>query len=89
MVGELEAMEEDVVFEKEKIDQDEASTYTLITDGSQFKRSFWDAEVQSLQNLIQRQQVGRKEIPSRRIPTADELQIQFITWLVDQPNYLS
>ena len=65
------------------------SKYTLITDGSLFQLSFWDAECQFLQTQIQRQLKARRlknlPIPSRRIPTAEELQVQYITWLLEQP----
>ena len=62
--------------------------FTLITDGSQFRMPFWEAECQSLQDRIRRQLNGQRmrDIPSRRIPTADELQIQFVTWLLTQPH---
>jgi hypothetical protein len=76
VVGELETMEKD----------ETPASVTLITDGSQFRTPFWNAEVQLLQDLIRRQYAGREDILPRRIPTADELQIQFVTWLLDQPN---
>ena len=62
--------------------------FTLITDGSQFRKPFWEAEVQSLQDFIRRQVVGVnvKDSPPRRIPTADELQIEFVTWLLAKPD---
>ena len=63
--------------------------YTLIKDGSLFQLSFWEAECQFLQTQIQRQLKDRRlknlPIPSRRIPTAEELQVQYITWLLEQP----
>ena len=65
------------------------SKYTLITDGSLFQLSFWDAECQFLQTQIQRQLKARRlknlPIPPRRIPTAEELQGQYVTWLLEQP----
>ena len=69
-----------------KMDHDEAPTYTLLTDGSQFQQSFWETEVQSLQDGLRRNFAGKANTPSRRIPTADELQIQFVTWLLEQPE---
>ena len=63
--------------------------HVLITDGSQFRLPFWEAELDLLQNLIRRQSVGMRmaDIPSRRIPTADGLQIQYITWLLERPTF--
>ena len=63
-------------------------TYDVITDGSQFCRPFWDAEVQTLQDRIRKQLQGRRmvDIPSRRIPTSEELQNQFIKWLLERPT---
>jgi hypothetical protein len=86
-MGEQEGTEDEVVHEWEKMEED-APTFTLITDGSQFRIPFWDAEVQSLQDRIRRQLVGLKmdEIPSRRTPTSEELQMQFVQWLLEQPH---
>ena len=67
-------------------DTNEAPTYKEITDGSQFRKTFWNEELQSLQNALRRQSVGQTRRPSRRIPTADELQIQFVMWLLDRPE---
>ena len=87
VVGELETGGSKVADERETMEEDKTPAHvTLITDGSQFRKPFWEAEVQLLQDLIRRQYAGRKDILSRRIPTADELQIQFVTWLIDQPN---
>ena len=67
--------------------------YVLITDGSQFRARtgpslpFWEAELDALQNSFRAKfaQQPHIEPPSRRIPTVDELQVEFITWLLDQP----
>jgi len=61
---------------------------TLITDGSQFRLTFWIKELESLQNNLRRHFAGRPmtDIPSRRTPYADELQIQFVTWLSGQSS---
>ncbi len=62
--------------------------HVLITDGSQFRLPFWEAELNLLQNLLCRQFVDmkNKDIPPQRIPTADELQIQYVTWLLERPT---
>ena len=62
------------------------TTYTLITDGSQFRLPFWEAELHALQNQLRRQIARRPSIRPRTIPTADELQIQYVTWLLERPT---
>jgi hypothetical protein len=69
--------------------EEDSHQHVLITDGSQFGLPFWEAELDWLQEQFRRQFVGMRmrDIPSRRIPTADELQIQYVTWLLERPTF--
>ena len=69
--------------------EEDSHQHVLITDGSQFGLPFWEAELDLLQEQFRRQFVGMRmrDIPSRRIPTADELQIQYVTWLLERPTF--
>ena len=57
------------------------SLLTGPTDGYQFRRPFWEAECQQLQNALRKQIAQKPIVESKRVPTADDLQVEFITWL--------
>ena len=61
-------------------------TPVIITDGSQFRLPFWEAELNSLQNLLRRQILRQPSRRPKTIPTADELQLQFVKWLLKRPE---
>ena len=48
--------------------------FALITDGSQFRRLFWEDECNSLQRLMNKQQARHPPFQFKPVPNLDELE---------------
>jgi hypothetical protein len=62
------------------------SEYLLITDGEQFRRPFWDREAKSLTKLMDKQRVRHPTYHVPTVPEPEELQMQFIQWVLERPT---
>ena len=61
-------------------------TYALITDGSQFRSPFWIKEAAALHKLLQKLKVRHPEFEPKTVPPHEELQMQFVKWLLERPT---
>ncbi len=61
------------------------SKYLLLTDGQQFHLPFWTKEAASLQRLMDKQRMRHPQTQIPDVPSPDDLQMQFIHWLVERP----
>jgi hypothetical protein len=60
--------------------------YALIEDGSQFFRVFWETEQLELSKIMDKRHARHPEFGVQPVPTPEDLQMQFIKWLLARPH---